>query len=275
MPITWNSDAYVKLLAAMLAAHPEFKPNLHSVAIYYGDGATYDAIQGALRPIRRRAQDLQNEISTGVRPNVLPTPKKKRPNAVGSGSVGASGGGSTAKARKGAFSMGEVEDDEEMITPTKKRTKISDGTPGVTNSGLTAKLKNAAAATGITPSRASPAGSAVKANMGRKIKGTPSVTPTPSSTVIDLIDSSDDEDAGGGGGSSRQQPVVKNDDDGDTAEEERTVVVNMRRPSVKVEVGSRQTPAAVERPRAPVSAPTTSFSLGNLYNEYEDENYFE
>ncbi|KAK6534342.1 hypothetical protein TWF281_005665 [Arthrobotrys megalospora] len=117
MPISWSSDNYVKLLAALLAAHPELKPNYEKIAIYFGDGATYDAIQGCMRRVRTKADELRKEVETGVRPNVTPKPTPKKRAA-----------GTPGKGKKGFIE--EDVDDEEILTPAKKKAKlIEEGTP--------------------------------------------------------------------------------------------------------------------------------------------------
>ncbi|KAF3918975.1 hypothetical protein ABW20_dc0108818 [Dactylellina cionopaga] len=153
MPITWSSENYVKLLAAVLAAHPEFKPDYRNIAVYFGEGATYDAIQGCMRPIKKKALQLRQEVETGVRPNTTPKPTPKKRNAPGTAS--------TSKGKK--YFIQEDVDDEEFFTPTKKRSKMTnDGTP--------------------TPMKSSN-----KDGVG-KAKGT-----TPELLVIDLLDSDEEE----------------------------------------------------------------------------------
>ncbi|KAF3911946.1 hypothetical protein AA313_de0201411 [Arthrobotrys entomopaga] len=171
MGITWNHENYVKLLAAILAAHPEFKPDARAVAVYFGDGATYDAIQGCMKPIRKRAQQLRQEVETGLRPNIPPKPTPKKRNAGGSTTP-------VSKAKKIFRDDNEVDDDEEFITPAKKKIKmnIEDGTP--------------------TPSIKAKNLGGKKAGSGGKVKG------SSAPLVIDLLDSDDDneEEEGGGGG---------------------------------------------------------------------------
>ncbi|KAK6528740.1 hypothetical protein TWF694_003979 [Orbilia ellipsospora] len=167
MGITWNHENYVKLLAAILAAHPEFKPDARAVAVYFGDGATYDAIQGCMKPIRKRAQQLRHEVETGLRPNIPPKPTPKKRNAGGSATP-------NPKGKKVYHDEDEV-DDEELFTPAKKKAKmIEDGTPTPTPR---IKAKNLGGK---------------KVGSAGKAKG--SSTPL----VIDLLDSDDDNDDGDG-----------------------------------------------------------------------------
>ncbi|KAF3137564.1 hypothetical protein TWF703_004989 [Orbilia oligospora] len=117
MPISWSSENYVKLLSALLAAHPELKPDYEKIAVHFGDGATYDAINNCMRRIRAKAEELRKEVETGVRPNVTPKPTPRKRNAAGQ-----------SKAKKGFIE--EDGDDEEILTPSKKKAKlIEEGTP--------------------------------------------------------------------------------------------------------------------------------------------------
>jgi hypothetical protein len=77
MPITWTAEKYQKLLSAVIAAHPQFKLNYREIAVYFGESATYDAIEGCFRPIKKRAAQLREEVQSGKRPSVPPAPKKK------------------------------------------------------------------------------------------------------------------------------------------------------------------------------------------------------
>ncbi|KAF3280189.1 hypothetical protein TWF970_002941 [Orbilia oligospora] len=117
MPISWSSENYVKLLSALLAAHPELKPDYEKIAVHFGDGATYDAINNCMRRIRAKAEELRKEVETGVRPNVTPKSTPRKRNAAGQ-----------SKAKKGFIE--EDGDDEEILTPSKKKAKlIEEGTP--------------------------------------------------------------------------------------------------------------------------------------------------
>ncbi|KAK6502987.1 hypothetical protein TWF481_008023 [Arthrobotrys musiformis] len=119
MPISWSADNYVKLLSAILAAHPNFKPNYHNIAIYVGDGATYDAIQGCMRRMKNKAEDLRKEIETGVRPNVTPRPTPRKRTSTGAGKGGS----------KKGFMDDDVDDEEEVLTPAGKKARlIEEGT---------------------------------------------------------------------------------------------------------------------------------------------------
>ncbi|KAK6361689.1 hypothetical protein TWF730_005403 [Orbilia blumenaviensis] len=111
MPISWSSDNYVKLLAALIAAHPELKLDYHKIAVYFGDGATYDAIQSCMRRVKSKAEELRKEVETGVRPNITPKPTPRKRNSSGQG-----------KGRKGFVE--EDVDDEEILTSAKKKAKL-------------------------------------------------------------------------------------------------------------------------------------------------------
>ncbi|KAK6341005.1 hypothetical protein TWF696_009317 [Orbilia brochopaga] len=165
MPIQWTSENYVKLLAALLAAHPALKPDYKAIAVYFGDGATYDAIQGCMRPIRRRAEKLREEVEGGLRPDTPPRPTPKKRGA---------GGGAGSKGKGGGLLDDEAVDDEEPITPAKKKARMIEGstpTPTPTKS---------------TNGRGSSRG-AKNSTGGRNGRGTPAKP-----MVIDLLDSDDD-----------------------------------------------------------------------------------
>ncbi|KAJ6262211.1 hypothetical protein Dda_3016 [Drechslerella dactyloides] len=157
MPISWSSENYVKLLAALLAAHPALKPDYKAMAVYFGDGATYDAIQGCMRPIRKRAEKLRQEVEGGMRPDTPPRPTPKKRGA---------GGGSSSKGKARGLFDDEV-DDEEPITPAKKKARMIEGsTPTPTPTKSTNGRGN---------------------SRGRSGKGTPAKP-----MIIDLLDSDDD-----------------------------------------------------------------------------------
>ncbi|KAI9652400.1 MAG: hypothetical protein M1831_006809 [Alyxoria varia] len=83
--IDWKSpESYSRLLAAMVAAQ-DMKLNYKKIADMFGEGATYDAIEGRFRIIKREAQKLKGEIDEGRRelaPNrggkAQVTPRKPR-----------------------------------------------------------------------------------------------------------------------------------------------------------------------------------------------------
>ncbi|KAL8729263.1 MAG: hypothetical protein Q9166_004884 [cf. Caloplaca sp. 2 TL-2023] len=63
MPVNWKDPkAFERLLAAMVAAQ-EMK-----IATMYGEGATYDAIEGRFRIIKKEAAKLLSEVESGERP---------------------------------------------------------------------------------------------------------------------------------------------------------------------------------------------------------------
>ncbi|KAK6521192.1 hypothetical protein TWF506_001417 [Arthrobotrys conoides] len=132
MPISWSSENYVKLLSALLAAHPELKPDYEKIAVCFGDGATYDAINNCMRRIRAKAEELRKEVETGVRPNVTPNPTPRKRNATGQ-----------SKSKKGFIE--EDGDDEEILTPSKKKARLIEGgspTPVKTEGNGTTGKKN-------------------------------------------------------------------------------------------------------------------------------------
>ncbi|MCJ1387215.1 hypothetical protein MMC18_000055 [Xylographa bjoerkii] len=88
MPNWQSAEAYKRLLAAILAAHPDKKLlDYRRIATYFGDGATYDSIEGQFRKIRSEAAVMKQEVDTGIRAQAPPrgnkreacdTPKKAR-----------------------------------------------------------------------------------------------------------------------------------------------------------------------------------------------------
>lgn len=72
MPVNWKDPkAFERLLAAMVAAQ-EMKLDYRKIATMYGEGATYDAIEGRFRIIKREAAKLLAEVESGARPAALP-----------------------------------------------------------------------------------------------------------------------------------------------------------------------------------------------------------
>ncbi|KAL8993100.1 MAG: hypothetical protein Q9169_006602 [Polycauliona sp. 2 TL-2023] len=68
MPVNWKDPkAFERLLAAMVAAQ-EMKLDYRKIASMYGEGATYDAIEGRFRIIKKEASKLLAEVESGQRP---------------------------------------------------------------------------------------------------------------------------------------------------------------------------------------------------------------
>ncbi|OJD29909.1 splicing arginine serine-rich 2 [Diplodia corticola] len=80
MPIDWKSqESYQRLLAALVAASDnaiDFK----KVAYYFGQGATYDSIEGRFRIAKRMANDLKKEAEDEGRQ--MPTTRTKSANST-------------------------------------------------------------------------------------------------------------------------------------------------------------------------------------------------
>lgn len=94
MPIDWKSqESYQRLLAALVAANDN-SIDYKKVAYYFGQGATYDSIEGRFRIAKRMANDLKREAEEEGR--VMPTsrvrsttstprkPKAQKPNGESS-----------------------------------------------------------------------------------------------------------------------------------------------------------------------------------------------
>ncbi|KMU73892.1 hypothetical protein CISG_03870 [Coccidioides immitis RMSCC 3703] len=58
MPVVWTKDALERLIAALLASHPGFTPDYRAMAVYFGQGATYDSLQHRFREYRRMAESM-------------------------------------------------------------------------------------------------------------------------------------------------------------------------------------------------------------------------
>ncbi|KAK0508182.1 hypothetical protein JMJ35_009266 [Cladonia borealis] len=82
MPVNWKAeDAYTRLLAAIVAAN-DLKLDYRKIATMYGNGATYDSIEGRFRIIRKEAAVMKAEVESGTRPAAPP----RNANAAGSNS---------------------------------------------------------------------------------------------------------------------------------------------------------------------------------------------
>ncbi|KAK8169829.1 hypothetical protein IWX90DRAFT_430929 [Phyllosticta citrichinensis] len=75
MPIDWKTpESYKRLLAAMCASQ-EGNIDFKKVAYYYGQGATYDSIEGRFRHARKEAKLLQKEAVDEGRQMPVTRPK--------------------------------------------------------------------------------------------------------------------------------------------------------------------------------------------------------
>ncbi|OJD15675.1 hypothetical protein AJ78_04093 [Emergomyces pasteurianus Ep9510] len=61
MGIAWNKAAIERIIGALLASHPGFTPNYKTMAVHFGQGATYDSIQGRFREYRRIAKIMRQD----------------------------------------------------------------------------------------------------------------------------------------------------------------------------------------------------------------------
>jgi hypothetical protein len=112
--VNWTTkEAYAKLLAAVYAAHRGVKFNFNDIAHFYGDGATYDAIEGRFRIIKKEAKILRD----GAGDPQSSTSKRKRASSqqsVLSGRV-------TKRGTKGKKVKNERGESEAEDTPAGKR----------------------------------------------------------------------------------------------------------------------------------------------------------
>ncbi|OJD31986.1 uncharacterized protein BKCO1_4200073 [Diplodia corticola] len=80
MPIDWKSqDSYQRLLAALVAANDN-SIDYKKVAYYFGQGATYDSIEGRFRIAKRMANDLKREAEDEGRQ--MPTSRVRSTNST-------------------------------------------------------------------------------------------------------------------------------------------------------------------------------------------------
>ncbi|KAH8698328.1 hypothetical protein BGW36DRAFT_357867 [Talaromyces proteolyticus] len=60
--VNWKEPGtFDRLIGALLAAHPELKPDYHAIARMFGRGATYNAVEGQFRKFREMAKALAAE----------------------------------------------------------------------------------------------------------------------------------------------------------------------------------------------------------------------
>ncbi|KAI9755059.1 MAG: hypothetical protein M1815_005224 [Lichina confinis] len=141
--IDWNTkESYQRLLAATQAAAPQ-NHNYRQIATFFGQGATYDAIEGRFRKIKADAAELIEEVESGERPEAPArgtngTPRKARARAATPTSSPAKGvragrvtkNGGTAKGRKKATGKVASSVDDATATPDLTGSNGIDGTAG-------------------------------------------------------------------------------------------------------------------------------------------------
>ncbi|MCJ1244223.1 hypothetical protein MMC30_001421 [Trapelia coarctata] len=127
MPDWQSLDANKRLLAAVIAAHPDKKLlDYRKIATYYGEGTTYDSIEGQFRKIRKEAEKMKQKVDSGEQTEAPPRGNKKDGDS----------GAKPTKARKPRISpkkqdgviSGRV---TKSITPTKKRGVDQNAVKGV------------------------------------------------------------------------------------------------------------------------------------------------
>ncbi|KAI4280063.1 MAG: hypothetical protein L6R38_004752 [Xanthoria sp. 2 TBL-2021] len=107
MPVNWKDPkAFERLLAAMVAAQ-EMKLDYRKIASMYGEGATYDAIEGRFRIIKKEAAKLLAEIESGERPTAPPR---------------------GAASKSSSFATTSGDDNDSISTPKKSRKPRSTNT---------------------------------------------------------------------------------------------------------------------------------------------------
>ncbi|KAK3351598.1 hypothetical protein B0H65DRAFT_418355 [Neurospora tetraspora] len=72
MPANFKTyEAQARLLAAVIAAHPELRLNYKAIAQHYGKSATMSAIEHRFRPVRKQADCLRLAVSRGDDPEEI------------------------------------------------------------------------------------------------------------------------------------------------------------------------------------------------------------
>ncbi|RFU25836.1 hypothetical protein B7463_g10504, partial [Scytalidium lignicola] len=71
MPNWKTYESSVRLLAAIIAAHPGLKLNYEETAKYYGDGAGYKTIWSRCAKIKDTAQALRDAVDKGIDPHTV------------------------------------------------------------------------------------------------------------------------------------------------------------------------------------------------------------
>ncbi|EDN04213.1 hypothetical protein I7I51_02123, partial [Histoplasma capsulatum] len=61
MGINWNKDSIERFIGALLAAHPGFTPDYKTMAVHFGQGATYDSMKCRFREYRKFAQSMRQD----------------------------------------------------------------------------------------------------------------------------------------------------------------------------------------------------------------------
>ncbi|KAK2805111.1 hypothetical protein FQN50_006356 [Emmonsiellopsis sp. PD_5] len=86
MGIIWKQPEIERIIAALLAAHPQFTPDYKAIAQYFGQGATYHSIEGRFRSYRKLAEKMKDEG-----PVTISTPPRRTNATPGSSRVSKSG----------------------------------------------------------------------------------------------------------------------------------------------------------------------------------------
>nr|CAE76166.1 hypothetical protein [Neurospora crassa] len=72
MPANFKTyEAQARLLAAVIAAHPELRLNYKAIAQHYGKSATMSALEHRFRPVRKQAECLRLAVSRGDDPEEI------------------------------------------------------------------------------------------------------------------------------------------------------------------------------------------------------------
>ncbi|KAE8381072.1 hypothetical protein BDV26DRAFT_289774 [Aspergillus bertholletiae] len=123
--VNWkNPESTDRLIASLIAANSGLKLDYHAIALLFGQGATYDSIEGRFRRYRKMADQLRDEVHNC---GITDIPHNTRRNY-------ASGGGTPSTPRtprvprggitKSTPSSSRSRNYRYTHTPTKQKTKL-------------------------------------------------------------------------------------------------------------------------------------------------------
>ncbi|KAK3402913.1 hypothetical protein B0T20DRAFT_343979 [Sordaria brevicollis] len=72
MPANFKTyEAQARLLAAVIAAHPDLRLNYKAIAQHYGKSTSTSAIEHRFRPVRKQAEFLRMAVAKGIEPETI------------------------------------------------------------------------------------------------------------------------------------------------------------------------------------------------------------
>lgn len=135
MPNWKTYESSVRLLSAILAAHPDIKLNYSEIAKAFGGDCTKWAIDNRFRSLKTDAKRISDALASGLDPGdlVIPANRKGRNSSIADNSAPKTPRTPKKKATKKAASDEDNEDDDEAemspskFTPKKALNKIKEG----------------------------------------------------------------------------------------------------------------------------------------------------